>query len=289
MKEKIETYEILEDLYENLNKNEDNIETFFTVINKNNVLIKKVDFLKKHNEPIIIFYYKMVVTENYKERMYNYPFFQKNNQIIKNIYLDIIELKIKFNELENLYNLNKANEENERIYLLCEGDKDSMIELRNDINQNYENFRKTKEEYITKINSILSYINFYFKDYLSEKIKQYSKEINIFNELYLKDINIDNSPEFNKLYERSTLFNRFTPSLSFAAIYEFQLKNYEYLSSNIIDEILDISYNEFETLIHLLKGNFNVINHLIIPITKKMNTEEKIKKGISIFKKLFQN
>ena len=40
----------------------------------------------------------------------------------------------------------------------------------------------------------------------------------------------------------------------------------------------DISYNEFETLIHLLKGNFNVIKHLIIPITKKMNTEEKIKK-----------
>ena len=277
-KEKIETYEILEDLYENLNKNEDNIETFFTVINKNNVLIKKVDFLKKHNEPIIIFYYKMVVTENYKERMYNYPFFQKNNQIIKNIYLDIIELNIKFNELENLYNLNKGNEENERIYLLCEGDEDSMIELRNNINQNYENFRKTKEEYLKKVNSILTYINFYFKDYLSEKIKQYSKKINIFNELYLKDINIDDSPEFNTLYERSTLFNRFTPSLSFAAIYEFQSKNYENLSSNIIDEILDISYNEFETLIHLLKGNFNVIKHLIIPITKKMNTEEKIKK-----------
>ena len=131
-KEKIETYEILEDLYEKLNKNED-IETFFTVINKNNVLIKKVDFLKKHNEPIIIFYYKMVVTENYKERMYNYPFFQKNNQIIKNIYLDIIELKIKFNELENLYNLNKDNKGNERIYLLCEGDKDLMNELRETI------------------------------------------------------------------------------------------------------------------------------------------------------------
>ena len=153
-----------------------------------------------------------------------------------------------------------------------------MIELRNNINQNYENFRKTKEEYLKKVNSILSYINFYFKDYLSEKINQYSKKINIFNELYLKDINIDDSPEFDTLYERSTLFNRFTPSLSFAAIYEFQSKNYENLSSNIIDEILDISYNEFETLIHLLKGNFNVIKHLIIPITKKMNTEEKIKK-----------
>ena len=101
MKEKIETYEILEDLYENLNKNED-IEIFFIGLNKNDVLIKKVDFLKKQNAPIIIFYYKMVITENYKEIMNNYPFFQKNNQIIKKIYLDIIELKIKFNELENL-------------------------------------------------------------------------------------------------------------------------------------------------------------------------------------------
>ena len=101
MKEKIETYEILEDLYENLNKNED-IEIFFIGLNKNDVLIKKVDFLKKQNAPIIIFYYKMVITENYKEIMNNYPFFQKNNQIIQNIYLDIIELKIKFNELENL-------------------------------------------------------------------------------------------------------------------------------------------------------------------------------------------
>ena len=139
MKEKIETYEILEDLYENLNKNED-IEIFFIGLNKNDVLIKKVDFLKKQNAPIIIFYYKMVITENYKEIMNNYPFFQKNNQIIQNIYLDIIELKIKFNELENLYNLNKDNKGNERIYLLCEGDKDLMIELRENINQNYENF-----------------------------------------------------------------------------------------------------------------------------------------------------
>ena len=54
LKEKIETYEILEDLYENLNKNED-IELFFIVLNKNDVLIKKVDFLKKQNTPIIIF------------------------------------------------------------------------------------------------------------------------------------------------------------------------------------------------------------------------------------------
>ena len=51
----------------------------------------------------------MVITENYKEIMNNYPFFQKNNQIIKNIYLDIIELKIKFNELENLYNLKSGS------------------------------------------------------------------------------------------------------------------------------------------------------------------------------------
>ena len=211
----------------------------------------------------------MVITENYKEIMNNYPFFQKNNQIIQNIYLDIIELKIKFNELENLYNLNKDNKGNERIYLLCEGDKDLMNELRENINQNYENFKKKKDEYITKLNSILSYINFYFKDYLSEKINQYSKKINIFNELYLKDINIENTPEFNKLYERAKLFNQFTPSLSFAAIYEFQLKNYQFLNSNIIEEILDISYNEFKTLIHLLKGNFNAINHLIIPLLKK--------------------
>ena len=162
MKEKIETYEILEDLYENLNKNED-IEIFFIGLNKNDVLIKKVDFLKKQNAPIIIFYYKMVITENYKEIMNNYPFFQKNNQIIQNIYLDIIELKIKFNELENLYNLNKDNKGNERIYLLCEGDKDLMNELRENINQNYENFKKKKDEYITKLNSILSYsrINHY--------------------------------------------------------------------------------------------------------------------------------
>ena len=268
LKEKIETYEILEDLYENLNKNED-IEIFFIGLNKNDVLIKKVDFLKKQNAPIIIFYYKMVITENYKEIMNNYPFFQKNNQIIQNIYLDIIELEIKFNELENLYNLNKDNKGNERIYLLCEGDKDLMNELRENINQNYENFKKKKDEYITKLNSILSYINFYFKDYLSEKINQYSKKINIFNELYLKDINIENTPEFNKLYERAKLFNQFTPSLSFAAIYEFQLKNYQFLNSNIIEEILDISYNEFKTLIHLLKGNFNAINHLIIPLLKK--------------------
>ena len=93
MKEKIETYEILEDLYENLNKNED-IEIFFIGLNKNDVLIKKVDFLKKQNAPIIIFYYKMVITENYKEIMNNYTFFQKNIQIIKNIYLEIIELKL---------------------------------------------------------------------------------------------------------------------------------------------------------------------------------------------------
>ena len=76
--------------------------------------------------------------------MNNYPFFQKNNQIIKNIYLDIIELEIKFNELENLYNLNKDNKANERIYLLCEGDKDLMMELRENINQNYENFKKKR-------------------------------------------------------------------------------------------------------------------------------------------------
>ena len=96
-----------------------------------------------------------------------------------------------------------------------------MIELRENINQNYENFKKKRDEYITKLNSILSYINFYFKDYLSEKINQYSKKINIFNELNLKDINIENTPEFNKLYERAKLFNQFIPSLSFDAIYEF--------------------------------------------------------------------
>ena len=163
----------------------------------------------------------MVITENYKEIMNNYPFFQNNNQIIKKIYLDIIELKIKFNELENLYNLNKDNNINERIYLFCEGDENSMDELKKNINENYENFRKKKNEYITKINSILSYINFYFKGYWPEKINQYSKKINIFNELNLKVINIENTPEFNKLYERAKLFNQFIPSLSFAAIYEF--------------------------------------------------------------------
>ena len=36
----------------------------------------------------------MVITENYKEIMNNYTFFQKNIQIIKNIYLEIIELKL---------------------------------------------------------------------------------------------------------------------------------------------------------------------------------------------------
>ena len=72
---------------------------------------------------------------------------------------------------------------------------------------------------------------------MSEKINQYSKKINIFNELNLKVINIENTPEFNKLYERAKLFNQFIPSLSFAAIYEFQLKNYQFLNSNIIEEI----------------------------------------------------
>ena len=285
-KEKFETYEILEDLFEKLNKSED-IEIFFNVLNENYCL-KKDDFFKKQNPPNIIFFYKMVITDNYKEKMINYPFFQKNNNIIKNIYIDIIELKIKFNELENLYNLNKDNNINERIYLFCEGDENYMDELKKNINENYENFRKKKNEYITKINSILSYINFYFKDYWPEKINQYSKKINIFNELNLKDINIDNSPEFNELYERAKLFNQFSPSISFAAIYELQLNNNDFLNSNKINEILDISYNEFQTLIHLLKGNFKLINHLIIPITKKMNTEEKIKKELQFLKNYFK-
>ena len=41
-------------------------------------------------------------------------------------------------------------------------------------------------------------------------------------------------------------------------------------------------------LIHLLKGNFNAINHLIIFITKKMNTEEKIKKEFQFLKNYFK-
>ena len=57
LKEKIETYEILEDLYENLNKNED-IEIFFIGLNKNDVLIKKVDFFKNKIHQLLFFIIK---------------------------------------------------------------------------------------------------------------------------------------------------------------------------------------------------------------------------------------
>ena len=57
LKEKIETYEILEDLYGNLNKNED-IEIFFIGLNTNDVLIKKVDFFKNKIHQLLFFIIK---------------------------------------------------------------------------------------------------------------------------------------------------------------------------------------------------------------------------------------
>ena len=253
----------------------------------NKITLNNDDFYKEDNSFSILLFYKINIVKcdiitifrNLFEPIYN---------IIEQLYNDIMKKQIHFNELEKLYHLILNKLYYERMYLLCKGEINLMNIFEKTIYEDYEKYFQLKKKYSSKINEVLIFLNFYFKDSLSQKIKEYTEKLNHIEEFYLIDLDYSNDKELIEDFKIAQKYNELLNSLSFLGILEYHKlkKNNKEIILNY--EILDIVYQDFQTLIHFILGNFFSINHLIPSILKKINSKDKLINEMILLKRYFK-
>jgi hypothetical protein len=194
--------------------------------------------------------------------------------------------QIKFTELVKLYHLILKKLYHERMYLLCKGQDNLMNIFEKTIYEDYEKYSQLKNKYVSKINYVLIFLNFYFKDSLFHKIKDYTEKLNDIEEFKLIDLDYSNNKEFIEDFNTAQKYNNLLNSLSFLALLEYhKLKK----KKNIMNlDVLEIVYQDFQTLIHFIEGNFYSINHLIPSILKKINSKDKLINEMILLKRYFK-
>ena len=172
------------------------------------------------------------------------------------------------------------------MYLLCKGEINLMNIFEKTIYEDYEKYSQLKNKYVSKINYVLIFLNFYFKDSLFHKIKDYTEKLNDIEEFKLIDLDYSNNKEFIEDFNTAQKYNNLLNSLSFLALLEYhKLKK----KKNIMNlDVLEIVYQDFQTLIHFIEGNFYSINHLIPSILKKINSKDQLINEMIFLKKYFK-
>ena len=184
------------------------------------ITLNKEDFYKEDNSSSILLFYKINIVK-YEILTKFKNLFESIYNTIEQLYNDIMKKQIKFTELVKLYHLILKKLYHERMYLLCKGQDNLMNTFEKTIREDYEKYSQLKKEYISKKNYILIFLNFYFKDSLFHKIKEYTEKLNDIEEFKLIDLDYSNNKEFTEDFNTAQKYSNFLNSLSFLALLEY--------------------------------------------------------------------
>ena len=254
----------------------------------NKIIINKDDFYKEENSFSIILFYKINIAK-YDIMTICRDLFESIYNIIEQLFNDIMEKQIKFHELEKIYHLILKKLYYERMYLLCKGQINLMNIFEQTINEDYEKYLQLKNKYSSKINYVLVFLNFYFKDLLFEKIKEYTEKLNHIEEFNLIELDYSNDEKLIEDFKVAQKYNELLNSLSFLGIFEYHKSLKKKKKEVILNyDILEIVYQDFQNLIYFINGHFYSIEYLIPSILKKINSKDKLIYEMILLKRYFK-
>ncbi len=276
---------LLEEIFEKLSM--EHIHLFIEKL-VNKITINKDDFYKEENSFSILLFYQINISEY--DIVTNYiDLFESLYNIIDEFYNNIMKKQIQFNELEKLYHLILQKLYHERMYILCKGEINLMNTFEKTIYEDYEKYLQLKNKYSSKINYVLIFLNFYFKDILEQKIQEYKEKLNHIEEFNLIDLDYSNDEELIEDFKIAQKYSELLNSLSFLGILEYHKSLKKKKKEVILNyEILEIVYKDFQTLNNFLIGDFYSINHLIPSILKKINSKDKLIYEMILLKRYFK-
>ena len=208
---------LLEEIFEKLSM--DHIHLFIEKL-VNKITINKDDFYKEENSFSILLFYQINISEY--DIVTNYiDLFESLYNIIDEFYNNIMKKQIQFNELEKLYHLILQKLYHERMYILCKGEINLMNTFEKTIYEDYEKYLQLKNKYSSKINYVLIFLNFYFKDILEQKIQEYKEKLNHIEEFNLIDLDYSNDEELIEDFKIAQKYSELLNSLSFLGILEY--------------------------------------------------------------------